>query len=353
MNRKHGIWGMLGLFVFLLCITTPASRAWAASDFNLIQAVDKKAIREGTWKKDEVGYWYQYTNGKYPRKVWLKINGKYYYFDAQGYLKTGWFTFKGNRYYLSKRKGREGELLLGFQSINGKKYHFSKKTALMSYGWNKISGKWYHFDETTGVMDKNCWIDGRYLQSNGVMAVSCWVDGKYVGADGYEVEDAVAQSKLIFVGDSRTVGMKAAVGGKAVYIAKIGEGYDWLSTTALKSLKKQLAKYPASQVVFNLGVNDVGNVSAYRTFYRKLFAQYPDAKFYILSVNPIENGKGSWAVTNKMIRAFNKKMKAAFPENYLDCYSELVKNGYETADGLHYTSTTYWKIYDFVLNAIS
>ena len=45
--------------------------------------------------------------------MWLKIEGKYYYFDKEGYVKTGWVSFKQNRYFLSRRAGRTGELLLG------------------------------------------------------------------------------------------------------------------------------------------------------------------------------------------------------------------------------------------------
>ncbi|MDY3917470.1 MAG: hypothetical protein SOZ59_00530 [Candidatus Limivivens sp.] len=354
MEKKRSVWGILGILFLVLCLFGTSARVFAATDFNLIQAVDRKPVRTGTWHEDENGRYFQYTNGKYPKKVWLKIEGKYYYFNGSGYAKAGWVCFKGNRYFLSRRSNRYGQLLLGFQKIGGNTYHFSKKTAQMSFGWQLISKKWYHFDETTGIMDKNVWVDGKYLKADGSMAVNCWVGTQYVGEDGMAVPEAAAQGKLIFVGDSRTVGMKESVGGKAVYIAAGGEGYEWFLSTGLPKLEKQLAKYPLSRVVLNLGVNDLGNVADYCACYRELMKKYPDVSFYILSVNPMETKKSSvWNATNKMIRSFNKIMRTAFPENYLDCYAELVNTGFKTVDGLHYTVDTYRKIYNFVVKAIS
>ena len=45
-------------------------------------------------------------------------------------------------------------------------------------------------------------------------------------------------------------------------------------------------------------------------------------------------------------------MKNAFSTRYIDCYSYLVKKGYSTHDGLHYTASTYKKIYNFVVSKV-
>ena len=42
----------------------------------------------GTWKKSGGRWWFTDKTGWYPKKQWLKINGKYYYFGADGYLVT-------------------------------------------------------------------------------------------------------------------------------------------------------------------------------------------------------------------------------------------------------------------------
>lgn len=388
MKSKWIRMGFLGFFLFLLCLMTAAPTVSAASDFRLIPAVDKKAQKEGTWLRDEAGLRYVYTDGKYPRKVWLKISGGYYYFDGNGYVRTGWVKFKGNRYYLSTVESRRGRLLLGFQKINGKVYYFSKKYGQMLYGWQKIGGSWYHFDTKTGVRDTSCWVEGRYLKKNGKMAVNQWADGAYVGSDGYVDEEITAAgvtelpadlnittetdagsdtntnantetekkeeaSKVIFVGDSRTVGMSAYVSSKsAVFIGKVGSGYSWLSTKVERKLAVKLKKYPASKVIFNFGVNDWGNLSNYIVFYKKLIAKYPKAQFYFLSVNPIDSTKGSFYLTNKDIKSFNKALKTAFPKQFINSYQYLMKKGFSTVDGLHYTGETYKLIYNYVMKKI-
>ena len=356
MRKRCSIMGCIGFLLLILCLLVPSVKVRASSDFNLIQAVDQKAVRYGWWSEDENGKRYNYTNGGYPRQVWLKIEGKYYYFDKEGYVKTGWVSFKQNRYFLSRRAGRTGELLLGKQKIDGNTYYFPKTTAIMAKGWTKIGSSWYYFGQSSGKMIKNRWIDGRYLKADGTMAVNTWVGGKYVGANGYVTappEDK-KEARLIFVGDSRTVGLKSTIGGgKNLYIAKSSQGYVWFSKTAVKTLKKRLESYPYSTVVFNFGVNDVDNVYAYIGLYKKLIGEYPNAKFYIMSVNPIQSKKGSWYVTNKMIRSFNSIMKAAFPDRYLDCYEELKQKGFQTVDGLHYNQATYRKIYAFAVRETS
>lgn len=47
------------------------------------------------WKQDSTGWWY--TEGDSYAKGWRSFNGNWYYFDLQGYMKTGWFAeFKYN-----------------------------------------------------------------------------------------------------------------------------------------------------------------------------------------------------------------------------------------------------------------
>ena len=49
----------------------------------------------GTWKQDEKGYWYVNDDGTYPTNTWMTIDGKEYYFNADGYLLVNTITPDG------------------------------------------------------------------------------------------------------------------------------------------------------------------------------------------------------------------------------------------------------------------
>ena len=73
-------------------------------------------------------------------------------------------------------------------------------------------------------------------------------------------------------------------------------------------LKSVLVRYPNSKVILRMGINDLGNISAYIALYKDLMIQYPKASFYIESVTPVDETLGKqhgYSVTNKQIVQFN------------------------------------------------
>lgn len=165
-----------------------------------------------------------------------------------------------------------------------------------------------------------------------------------------EIED-----KLVYVGDSRTVGMSSSIGKDNIqYIAEVGKGYDWLTSNALSEIDSKLTDNPKSVIVLSLGVNDLHNIDNYINEYHNLINKYPDAIFYIMSVNPVDETKTSangYNVTNSDIESFNKKLSDNFPNNYLDIYSSIGNPG--TNDGLHYDNDTYNSVHNLVTDNIS
>ncbi len=360
---------ILMLFLCVICLCSAgAGRAEAASGSNLIRQVSAKTTPKGKWVKSSAGYHYRYTaTGKYARKTWLLIRGKLYYFDSKGCRVTGMKKYKGQYYFLNAK----GVLKTGWKTVGGRKYYFSTRTGAALTGWKNIKELRYYFNEK-GVMQKGCWVDDCYLGADGIMARDTVVDGYYVDHDGrrtvVNLEDGQPEeqpAKYIFVGDSRTVGMQNTIGDDSVYIGKVGEGYQWFSGEGIRQLKRALKKTPYAKVILNLGVNDLANISNYIACYQNLIYQYPQARFYFLSVNPIEqklakaSGYSTAIVSNAKIQTFNASMQAAFPGAYLDCYNYLtgqglirnVKAGAGTVDGIHYTSSVYRAIYHFVISA--
>lgn len=168
--------------------------------------------------------------------------------------------------------------------------------------------------------------------------------------------DGSGSHSFIFVGDSRTVGMENALRANQPqdlcrFIAKEGEGYDWLKNTGSIDLSSALTETPDAIVVLNLGVNDLASIDAYITYYQQLFADYSDAHFYVMSVNPVTDD--CQVISNQIIDEFNQKMKAAFPDQYLDVYNYLLTGDFSTVDGLHYTDSTYLSIHYYTVNKLS
>lgn len=170
-------------------------------------------------------------------------------------------------------------------------------------------------------------------------------DAIYVD-DDIDIDNAAENNNVIFVGDSRFVGMFMYVDSDATVIAEVGKGYKWLIDTADAELRAALTD--DSTVIFNLGVNDLGNAAKYVDYINNLQAEFPNITIYYMSVNPVEQT----TVSNESIDAFNETISNGITATYLDTNTYLQKNGFSTTDGLHYSKDTYITIYDYVLNNI-
>lgn len=391
-NGKVRKW-TISIFLFCLVCFSCALRPSAAG--NVVATA--KTAGSGQWKTDENGKRYCLDkNGKSIKNAWRKINGGIYRFDELGYVKTGWFKYSGQKYYADA----SGKLYVSKWAKKGKKYYFlgangvlAKKTvvkykkqyyyvdksgARVTNTWITSKGKKYYYDQN-GVRLQNKWIkdNGKfyYLGSSGAMAIEQWVDGgkSYVGADGAMKTNCVVdgyylnakgrktvkpfKGDYIFVGDSRTEGMRLAVSSKdTMYIAKVSMGYSWLKSTAGPKLQNYLDANPNVTVVLAFGVNDLGNIDNYISYYKTLIAKYRKTKFYVMSVNPVDEAQeavSGYKVKNSQISSFNKKMKSGIgKEKFLNTYKYLKKKGFTSRDGVHYSSNDYRNIYNYVIKKI-
>jgi hypothetical protein len=103
------------------------------------------------WMQDSNGWWYSESSGY--AKGEKRIDGKEYYFDSNGYMKTGWQKVYGNwRYY--------------------------DKNGCIKTGWLQEGNKLYYISPIGKYMLKNEYIDGYYLNSDGA-AIMCTKVGDY------------------------------------------------------------------------------------------------------------------------------------------------------------------------------
>lgn len=168
---------------------------------------------------------------------------------------------------------------------------------------------------------------------------------------------------VILIGDSRTSGIKQHV-GNATYISKIGAGFNWFSSDAVRQLDKLLSSNCNKDVIIGFGINDLvsyyqGGNDNYALKYAEeinnLIDIYPDTRFYFLSVNPIDKNyyTSSGSCINKdefntIIEDFNQTVRLNCNAKYIDSYNYLMKKGFKSFDGIHYNGATNTDIYEFI-----
>ena len=171
---------------------------------------------------------------------------------------------------------------------------------------------------------------------------------------GSETDDekAICRTRVIFTGDSRTVGMHHAVESEDFWFAKVGQGYAWMTETALDQVEESLR--PNTDVVVLFGVNDLRNCTEYITCLNEKAKEWKTkgVRTYFVSVNPVRDGYAG-EVTNSAISEFNARVKAEFTEGaYIDTYNAIIDT-YVAPDGLHYDDATYQAIYSYIMDNIA
>ena len=142
-----------------------AQNTWIGNEYvdaNGVWIQGKTKYVQG-WKKSGTRWWYCHKDGSYTKSGWEKINGKYYYFDASGYMLTGWKKANGVWYYLKS----DGAMMnSGWLKIKGQWYYFREDGSMMGAGWHKIKEQWYYLNED-GSMAHDTWVGNYYISEDG------------------------------------------------------------------------------------------------------------------------------------------------------------------------------------------
>lgn len=66
--------------------------------------VTKEELLEwkGSWRQNERGWWFENRDGSWPKECWQMIDSDWYFFDSEGYMKTGWIDWNGKSYFCSE-----------------------------------------------------------------------------------------------------------------------------------------------------------------------------------------------------------------------------------------------------------
>lgn len=215
---------------------------------------------------------------------------------------------------------------------------------------------------------------------------------KNIPASELPILNTKKYSEVIFVGDSRTVGMQKTLqeqcGRKQLnnvsFVCKSGQGLKWFRSEGIQQLnkiiereKKSSGKNKKIAVVFNLGINDIRHrnnmdpdscqvIYNYLTYMNKLSSKLEKQGciLFYMSVNPIN---ASMSKTKELRREwelliFNKSLKEGLNStwNYIDVFERLINKGYssvressERDDGIHYSAQTYKRIYKYCIEKIN
>ena len=164
-------------------------------------------------------------------------------------------------------------------------------------------------------------------------------------AELYMATEELDFSNFVFVGDSRTVGM-----GQYLHlntIAEVGVGYSFLAAH-----QSEILELHDTNIVFNLGVNDLAHVDDYIEFFQRLPEEFCfDNHLYVVSVNPTS---GAYSSMNADIDYFNVQLSDSLPSTikWIDTCSFLRDAGFGTTDGLHYNRQTYETIAELIYNDV-
>lgn len=140
---------------------------------------------QGTWKRDNKGWWFEFKDGTYPagEKIsdqngeklgWIQKDGKWWAFGSDGYLKTGWvFDGASGKWYLLNEK--TGMQIGWYYDESGRFwYYLDPASGAMLTGWQFINGKWYYLSKISGAVPLGSMYreirtpDGYYVDKDGV-----------------------------------------------------------------------------------------------------------------------------------------------------------------------------------------
>lgn len=158
----------------------------AATNFgkNVSNSSSSENDAQGTWKRDNKGWWFEFKDGTYPagEKIndqngeklgWIQKDGKWWAFGSDGYLKTGWVFdgASGKWYLLNEKNGMQ----IGWHYDESGRfwYYLDPVSGAMLTGWQLINGKWYYFSKTSGAVPLGSMYkeirtpDGYYVDKDG------------------------------------------------------------------------------------------------------------------------------------------------------------------------------------------
>ena len=158
----------------------------AATNFgkNVSNSSSSENDAQGTWKRDNKGWWFEFRDGTYPagektsdqngeKLGWIQKDGKWWAFGSDGYLKSGWAqdNASGKWYLIDENTGMQTSW--HYDESDRHWYYLDPASGAMLTGWQFINGKWYYLSKTSGAVPLGSMYreirtpDGYYVDKDG------------------------------------------------------------------------------------------------------------------------------------------------------------------------------------------
>ena len=116
--KKKGLTGMAAALMFSLSVTNMSPLAAVADN-------------TGKWEQSaQTGEWSYRLGQGLVQNEWLLCQGKWYRFDANGKMLTGWYQDQESKvwYYL----GADGAMVTGWAPVNGRWYYMNENGQMLA-----------------------------------------------------------------------------------------------------------------------------------------------------------------------------------------------------------------------------
>ena len=156
---------------------------WYEMSENVWYYFDKDGYLKTGWVQDGATWYYMDKTGVM-QTGWVQDGATWYYLSKSGAMKTGWVQDGATWYYLSQ----SGAMKTGWIQ-DGATWYYLSGSGAMKTGWLKDGGNWYYLSQS-GAM-KTGWLqlgtNWFYLNANGSMAADTYIGNWYVDKDGYYI----------------------------------------------------------------------------------------------------------------------------------------------------------------------
>lgn len=126
----------------------------------VLEKTDSYNVVKDQWVQEEAG-WKYYASNK-AVTGWKQVDGKWYFFNAEGVMQKWWVKDGNTWYYLNG----SGAMQTGWLQDGGKWYYLENSGAMKASQWFEVSGKWYYVDGS-GALAVNTTVGGYTVNGNG------------------------------------------------------------------------------------------------------------------------------------------------------------------------------------------